>query len=79
MSKLITETDEYVIIEEYVHHDSDEFSSWMMDSLGNLKYDTEFIGRADAICYELLVRAKVYKEDLPTEIIYVQDGGRKLT
>lgn len=78
MSRLISETDEYVIIEEYIHYDSDSYSGWLFKD-DTLKYDISFIERAETAFYEFLVRAKVYKVDLPTEIIFVQDGFRKLT
>ena len=80
MSHLILETDEYVIIEQTIHYDSDSYPDWIFDG-SELKegYSWEFVERAETAFYEFLIRAKVYKEDIPTEIIYIQDGDRKLT
>jgi len=38
MSKLLYETDEFLKLEAYVHHDPDDYSPWEIDPNGNEKY-----------------------------------------
>jgi hypothetical protein len=41
MSKLLYETEEFLKLEAYIHHDPDSYSAWELDENGNEKYSQE--------------------------------------
>lgn len=79
MSRLIQETNEYLIFEEYVTHDSDTLPEWAFDRNNQQRFSDDFIMAAEGILYEMNVRVKVDKESNTAEIVYIQSGTRKLT
>jgi len=66
MSKLLYETDKYIELVQYLHHDPDEFSSWEVDEAGNTKYSDAVHAAEHYAFYE--VRC-VYRIDKTTGVI----------
>ncbi len=68
MSKLYDEDDDFLYLREYVHHDTDSYSDWELDSEGNQKYKFFVHESENSALYEIEVRYRIHKKT--GEVIY---------
>lgn len=76
MSKLITETEQYLIIERYIHDNSDEYSYWELDKDANPKYSQTVLEAEHYAAYELKIKYRIDKET--GEVLYLEFEGMGL-
>jgi hypothetical protein len=62
MSRLIVETDEFLELERYIHHDPDSYSGWELDEAGNEKYLQEVHEAENKAFYEIRCRYRIDKK-----------------
>lgn len=73
MSKLVKETEDYLIIERYIHDDPDSFSPWELDDMGNPKYSAAVHEAENYAAYELKIEYRIDKNT--GEVIYLKFDG----
>lgn len=74
MSNLIEETEDYLIIDEYLHNNSESYSDWMIDhTTDEPKYPYELLLVADSALYEVKIRYRIDKDTLKVTLLSI-DG-----
>lgn len=71
-TRLLEETDDYLLVEESLHNNQDSFDDWMMDG-DNLKYPQELISAIEYALYEVTFVYRVDKETNKVTILFL-DG-----
>lgn len=77
-SKLIQETEDFLLVRKYIHNTSDSYDDWEVDSTGNEKYSREFHANWNYVLYEVEFVLQVSKKTGKYRIVSVTDGNQKL-
>ncbi len=78
MSSLISEDEDYVIVREYLHNNSDEHPEWAFDENMNFRFPDEFYNRYHYALYEVEFNLVVNKKTGEYIIASVKDGDQIL-
>ena len=62
MSRLVAETNDYLELEQYLHHDPDDYSPWELDEAGNEKYEQVVHEAAHYAFYEIRCTYRIDKK-----------------
>jgi hypothetical protein len=75
-SRLISEDEQYLILERYIHDDTDEFSYWELDKEANPKYSQVVQDAEHYVAYELKIKYRIDKKT--GEVLYLEFDGMGL-
>lgn len=70
MSTLIEETEDYLVLEGYVHSNSDSYSPWELDENSNEKYGGTVHEAEHFALYEFRIRYQIWKKT--GEVVYLK-------